>query len=116
MKTPAAEGIFHIINARNTTMEELILFTKKFLNVSGISIGGSSGQQTKKLPGPLDLLLQRSLETYKSYIEDTRVFNDSRAAQILDTSGINCPEFSYPVFERCMTYALDNKWGKSLGF
>ena len=116
MKAPAAEGIFHIVNARNTTMEELIQFTKKFLNVSGISIGGYSGRQTKRTPGPLDLLLQRSLETYKSYIEDTRTFSDSRAAHILDPASINCPEFSYPVFERCMTYAIDNKWGKSLGF
>ncbi len=116
MKNPAAEGIFHIINDRNTTMEELILFTKKFLNVSGISIGRSSGRQTERIPSPLDLLLQRSLETYKSYIADTRIFNDSRAAKILDPSGIDCPKFSYPVFKRCMTYAIDHKWGKSLGF
>ncbi len=67
-------------------------------------------------PGPLDHLFRRYMELYQPYIENSRVFDDSRASRILAPSGIHCPALSYPIFERCMIYALqNNNWGGTLG-
>lgn len=118
MKAPGMEEIFHITNAQSTPLDALVSFAGRFLKVSGMVVDGVPTGETEHhlTPGALDHLFRHYMEPYQPYIEDTRVFDDSRAAQILSPAGIHCPAFSYPMFERCMTYAMENNWGGTLRF
>jgi nucleoside-diphosphate-sugar epimerase len=113
MKTKRSEGFFHIVNKHNTSMEDLVSYAREFFNVSGLHVKSSSRVREQD-PRPLDHLFQRYMEPFQPYIEDTRVFDTSRAAHILKPLGIECPVFSHSIFARCMTYALDNNWGRNL--
>jgi hypothetical protein len=99
---------------QSTPLDDIVSFAGRFLDVSGMYVEGSCMTQTTT-SDPLDQLFRRYMEPYQPYIEDTRIFDESRAAQILAPSGTCCPTFSYPIFERCMTYAIENKWGRTIG-
>ena len=117
MKASGKDEIFHITNKQSTPLNDLVSFAGRFLKVSGMTVESVSIGQTQQnlVPGALDHLFQRYMEPYQPYIEDTRVFDDSRAAQILSPAGIHCPIFSNPIFEHCMSYAMGNNWGRTLG-
>lgn len=117
MNATGKDGIFHITNPQSTPLTDLVLFTGKFFQISGMVVEGVSAQLEEQNPtsGALDDLFRRYMEPYQPYIEDTRVFDNSRAAQSLSRAGIHCPQFSYPIFEHCMTYAMKNNWGRTLG-
>ena len=117
MNAAGKDGIFHITNRQNTPLNDLVSFTERFLKISGMVVEGVSTQQTPQQPasGALDHLFRRYMEPYQPYIEDTRVFDNSRAEQTLAPAGIVCPTFSYSIFKHCMTYALKNNWGRTLG-
>ncbi|MFO7578267.1 MAG: SDR family oxidoreductase [Pelovirga sp.] len=117
MKATGKDEIFHITNSRSTPLTDLVSFTGRFLKVSGMVVEGVSAQwaQQHSTAGALDHLFMRYMEPYQPYIEDPRVFDDSRAAQTLSPAGIHCPHFSYSIFEQCMTYALKTSWGRTLG-
>lgn len=117
MNATGKDEIFHITNTQSTPLTDLVSFTGRFLKVSGMVVDGVSTQRAEENPtsGALDHLFQRYMEPYQPYIEDTRVFDDSRAAQTLSPAGIHCPGFSYSIFEQCMTYAMTNNWGRTLG-
>ena len=116
MNAAGKDEIFHITNRQSTPLTDLVLFTERFLKISGMVVEGVSAQRTQQpAAGALDHLFMRYMEPYQPYIEDTRVFDDSRAAQTLAPAGIHCPGFSYSIFEHCMTYALKNNWGRTLG-
>jgi len=117
MNATRKDEIFHITNTQSTPLTDLVSFTGRFIKVSGMVVEGVSAQRTPQNPasGALDHLFLRYMEPYQPYIEDTRVFDDSRAAQTLSPAGICCPGFSYSIFEQCMTYAMKNNWGRTLG-
>ncbi|WP_155876140.1 SDR family oxidoreductase [Desulfuromonas sp. AOP6] len=117
MNVTEKEGIFHIVNTQNTPLTDLVSFAGRFLKVSGMGVDGVSAQQAQQDPtsGALDHLFLRYMEAYQPYIEDTRIFDDSRAARTLSPAGIRCPKFSYAIFEQCMTYAVESNWGRTLG-
>ena len=117
MKATGKEKIFHITNTQNTPLADLVSFTGIFFNITGMVVEGVLEKRTQQNPesGALDDLFLRSMEPYQPYIEDTRIFDDSRAAQTLSPAGIHCPVFTYPIFEQCMTYAIETNWGRTLG-
>jgi hypothetical protein len=47
-------------------------------------------------------------------MQETRSFDMTNAAPILDRHGLVCPAFDYDVFARCMAYALEADWGSKL--
>lgn len=114
MNAPGTDRIFHITNTKSTPLTDLVSFTGRLLKISGMVAEGVSAQQNPT-SSALDHLFQRYMEPYQPYIEDTRVFDDSRAAQTLLPAGIHCPGFSYSIFEQCMTYAMKSNWGRTLG-
>jgi len=117
MKAAGKDKIFHITNTQSTPLNDLVSFAGRFLKVSGMVVEGVLTQHTQQNPsaGALDHLFRRYMESYQPYIEDTRVFDNSQASQTLLPAGIRCPGFSYRIFEHCMTYAIKNNWGRTLG-
>jgi hypothetical protein len=47
-------------------------------------------------------------------MQDTRTFDDGRAAPILAKRGLECPAFDYEIFSRCMRYAVEADWGANI--
>ena len=117
MNAAGKDEIFHITNSQSTPLTDLVSFTGKFFKISGMVVEAVTAPRAQQNPaaGALDQLFRRYMEPYQPYIEDTRVFDDSRAAQTLSRAGIHCPGFSYSIFEQCMTYAMKNNWGRTLG-
>ena len=44
---------------------------------------------------------------YQPYMNDMRRFDTTRADVVLDKAGVVCPEVDYPLFKRCMDYAVE---------
>jgi nucleoside-diphosphate-sugar epimerase len=108
-----AGGVFHIVNPRLTTIDELAAWTGDFFNVSGLrSVGPEEFAAAPR--SPLELLFERSIEAYTPYLNDTRLFQNALTAAVLEKRGIECPAFDEPMFSRCMRYAIEVDWGARL--
>jgi len=100
-------GIFHIVNTRTTPIGEIIGHVERFFGIEGIR-AVSPGEFRKN---SLEVLFEHYVRAYGPYIKDTRTFENSRAEAVLKKRGIECPDFNYDIFSRCMSYALDMGWG-----
>jgi nucleoside-diphosphate-sugar epimerase len=103
--------IYHLTSDTPVTMEQLATYCETFLQLSGITITYGSQQDGIQL-NPAEELFNRFVEPYRPYLADRRRFDRSNAAQA--TAELQPPDFSYPVFERCMNYAVSSGWGKYL--
>jgi nucleoside-diphosphate-sugar epimerase len=113
MEDAPGGGIFHLANARLTTVEEIIDFSSRLFRLSGIR--AADGAEFLETPrSPLEALYDHYLEVYGPYMRDVRVFDTSRSDAVLAPKGIVCPRFDYAVFERCMSYAVEVDWGARL--
>ena len=62
-------------------------------------------------PNPAESLFNKMIEPYRPYLCDTRVFD--RANLDAAAPGHYPPRLSYPIFQRCMQYAVSVNWGNS---
>jgi len=109
MESDHREGIFHIVNPHQTRINDIIRFTQKQFDLSGIR--GCGPEDFKKSPrNPLEHLYQRYLQAYLPYFRDHRIFLTSRSSPLLESRGITCPEFDEKTFRICMDYAEKNNW------
>jgi len=103
-------GLFHIVNHKLITIRELVEYTKRFFNVEGIEV---------VLPGALDasprnsleILFDNYVEAYRPYMMDTRIFENGKTREVLAQKNIQCPDFDFDLFTRCMSYAVESEWG-----
>lgn len=108
-----AGAVFHVVNAKLTTVEDLAGWTRRFFNVEGVrTVPPEEFAKTPK--NALELLFDRSIEAYDPYMKDTRVFESARTGAILEKRGIACPVFDYEIFSKCMRYAAEVDWGARL--
>ncbi len=105
--------IYHIVNPRIVRLDQIIGYVNRYFGVDGIrpELGDSFTHNPKN---PLETLLSRHIEAYEPYMQDLRTFDRKNCGDVLDTAGLDCPDFDYPMFERCVDYALETEWGKSL--
>lgn len=106
-------GVFHIVNPRNTTIQQLVDYTERFFQLAGIRTADRSEFINRPRNG-LELLFENQIHVYGSYMRDSRVFENSRTAAFLAKQNIVCPDFDYDIFEICMRYAMDVDWGRLL--
>jgi nucleoside-diphosphate-sugar epimerase len=102
-----AGAIYHLTSDLPKTIEDLAAYCQSFLKIQGIEIveGPPNG-----IPlNPPEALFQKFMEPYLPYLTDTRTFDRRQANRA--TLGLEPPEFSYDVFERCMNYAVSVNWG-----
>lgn len=106
-------GVFHIVNGRTKSIEDIADYTCRFFRLSGIRT--CTAEEFAATPkNPLEQLYDHYVEAYGPYMKDTRFFETSRSGPILERRGIVCPEFDYDVFSRCMAYAVQTGWGTRL--
>ncbi len=106
-------GIFHIVNDRVTTIEELVGHTSGFLRLTGIR-ACAPGDFAAAPRNAIEALFESYVEPYLPYIRDTRRFDAANARPLLEKRGVRCPGFSYDVFERCMSFAVECGWRSPL--
>jgi nucleoside-diphosphate-sugar epimerase len=106
-------GIFHITNGRPTRVEDIIDYGSRLFHLTGIRACGE--EEFKARPrNPLETLYEHYVEAYGPYMRDMRVFDSTRSRPLLERRGLVCPEFTYEIFARCMTYAVEAGWGARL--
>lgn len=105
--------VFHIVNTRITTIEDLAEHTRRFFHIEGIQPVPRDAFTGAPRNG-LEILFDRYIEAYGPYMKDKRVFKNGKTEAILGKRNIACPDFDYEVFSRCMQYAVDVDWGTRL--
>jgi len=106
-------GLFHLVNSRQTRIEDIIEYTQAFFHIRGIS--ACSGQEMEGKPrNALDAVFETYLEAYGPYMRDRRIFGTERAGPILDIKGVRCPELTSDIFKKCLDYAVQCGWGARL--
>ena len=106
-------GVFHIVNSRQTRIENIIEYAQALFHIRGISACGAKEMEGK--PGnTLEAVFETYLEAYGPYMRDRRIFGTERAGPILDKKGIRCPELTFDIFKRCLDYAVQCGWGARL--
>ncbi|MGD0585031.1 MAG: SDR family oxidoreductase [Oryzomonas sp.] len=101
--------IYHLTTDTPTTVETLASYCEAFLKIKGIEI--VYGHPPDALEqNPPEALFNRFIEPYRPYLSDMRDFD--RHSTDCGTAGLLPSEFTYPVFERCMKYAVGVNWGR----
>jgi nucleoside-diphosphate-sugar epimerase len=106
-------GVFHIVNSRQTRLEDIIEYTQALFQIRGIT--ACSAQEMEGRPrNALEAVFETYLEAYGPYMRDRRFFGIERAGPILDDKGIRCPDHTFDIFKRCLDYAVQCGWGARL--
>lgn len=106
-------GVFHIVNSRQTRLEDIIEYTQALFRIQGISACPAQEMEGKPR-NALEAVFETYLEAYGPYMRDRRIFGTERAGPILDKKGLRCPDLTYDSFKRCLDYAVDCDWGRRL--
>ncbi|OGD14355.1 MAG: hypothetical protein A2V76_02045 [Candidatus Aminicenantes bacterium RBG_16_63_14] len=106
-------GIYHIVNPRPTRIEDVVDHAKRLFRLDGIETCGP-GAFDARPKNALETLYDATLDVYRPYMQDLRIFEIKNAAPVLESHGLVCPEFTYDVFARCMNYAVEAGWGARL--
>jgi len=111
LMSSGAEGIFHIVNHRQNTLDDLLDLIGDHFGLDGISsvTGDRPGG-----PTPLEVLLDGYIKLYYPYMTDRRRFDDSGTRKRLDGMDLVCPQLDAASFGRCMDYAVEMEWGSRL--
>jgi nucleoside-diphosphate-sugar epimerase len=103
-------GVFHIVAGRPTPLSDIVAFSSRLFGLSGLRAAGPAEAEGTPRTA-LEAAFDRVTEVYRPYMSDCRTFSADRAAPILSRAGLACPAFTYDVFERCMSYAVEADWG-----
>ncbi|MBJ6726286.1 SDR family oxidoreductase [Geomesophilobacter sediminis] len=106
---PDSDTIYHLTSNRPVSMEELACYCERFLNIRGIKVHYGPAPEGFA-PNPAEALFDKFVEPYRPYLSDIRNFE--RRHTDVATEGIDPPELTYDVFERCMAFAAGANWGR----
>ncbi|MDP8221519.1 MAG: SDR family oxidoreductase [Candidatus Stygibacter frigidus] len=111
IENPGNETFFHITSNTPKTMVKLASYTERFLNITGIEIVIGASDKNE-LRNPTEELFDHFIKVYRPYISDKRVFIRQNTDQA--TNGDLPPDFTYEIFNKCMSFADSVDWGKNL--
>ena len=106
-------GIYHIVNPKPTKIGDIVGYAKRFFRLDGIEACVGAAFEARARTA-LETLYDSYLEPYRPYMQDFRTFEVKNAAASLKKRDLECPEFTYDVFARCMEYAVETDWGARL--
>ena len=106
-------GIFHLVSRKPSTLDELILFGEKFFNAAGYK-SVLAEDFVNQPRNALENLYDSFIKVYEPNFQDARIFDDTKAGEILDRNNIACPYLDYEIFSKCIKYALEVDWGRAL--
>jgi nucleoside-diphosphate-sugar epimerase len=111
MDTCHEGGLFHIVNHKLTPIRELVDYTRRFFNVEGIE-AVHPGTFDASPRNSLEILFDTYIEAYRPYMMDNRIFENRKARAVLAQKKIECPDFDFGMFSRCMNYAVESEWSQ----
>jgi hypothetical protein len=110
---PGSGGIYHITSDDPPNITTLVEHSQRFLGIRGVRVvlddNGSNPE-----PNPAEGLLDKFIAPYRPYLSDRRIFDRSRVKNVAPS--LVTPSFTYDIFVRCMSYAVECYWGKKVGF
>ena len=106
-------GIFHLVSRKPSTLDELIVFGEKFFNVAGYK-SVPAEDFINQPRNTLENLFDSFINVYEPNFHDARIFDSTKAGEILDRNNIVCPYLDYEIFSRCINYAIEVDWGRAL--
>lgn len=106
-------GIYHIANPVPTRIADIAAWSGRRFGIAGVETVGPDDPRGRP-PNALESLYESTLEVYRPYMQDERIFDDARAAPLLARHGIACPVFDQGIFDRCMDFAVEADWGARL--
>ncbi|MFC1511929.1 SDR family oxidoreductase [Candidatus Latescibacterota bacterium] len=109
---PKNGSIYHVAAKKNVTIAELIDFTQKYFNITGLHPVGTDFF-LKHSKTPLESLFDKYIEPYLPYMKDSRKFSTKNTDAVINSYGITSPTFDYKLFSRCMKFAVKKNWGKA---
>ena len=110
METALDGGVYHITNDSIKPVSDIIHYTQKYFHITGIQ--AVQAENFSSIPrNRLEILFNRYTEIYREYMQDERIFDNTRTTAILKKKGISCPDFDYGIFSTCMQYAESVNWG-----
>jgi nucleoside-diphosphate-sugar epimerase len=110
METAVDGGVYHITNDTIKSVSDIIHYTQTYFHITGIQAVQAQNFSAGP-PTSLERLFNRYTEVYRQYMQDERIFDNTRARAILKTHDISCPDFDYRIFCLCMRYAEAVNWG-----
>lgn len=113
LEHPQAEGIYHITCDNPPEIVTLMEYAERYANVKGIKMQWNPAGKNPN-PNPAEEMFDRLIEPYRPYFSDRRIFDRSRMKAIAPE--LSTPPFTYDIFERCISYAVNCDWGKAEGF
>lgn len=111
IESHAAGGIFHLTNNSPMKPETLAVYAERLMKVRGLEIIYGRARDSV-MRNPAEELFDGLIEPYRPYFSDTRVFDRTNTDAV--SGGLQPPEFTYEIFERCMEFAIRAQWGKKL--
>jgi len=106
-------GVFHLVNRKPSTLDELILFGERFFRVAGYE-SVLPEDFVNQPRNALEDLFESFIHVYEPNFHDDRIFDDTKAGGILDRNNIVCPYLDYEIFSKCIQYAIEVDWGRAL--
>lgn len=106
-------SIHQIANDAPNNLENLIGYINRFAGIAGLQAVDEQAFEVSQ-KNALEELFESYISMYLPYIADLRRFSMKNTKGILDKQNIECPRFTYDVFDRCMSYAVAMRWGKNL--
>ena len=100
---------YHVVNPRPTRIDELVAYTTEMFGLRGIE-AVPDAELDGGPRGPLESLFDATIEAYRPYMRDRRVFGREVSGPILERLGLACPAFDYEIFRKCMVYAVSTGW------
>ncbi|OGD20573.1 MAG: hypothetical protein A2W03_07920 [Candidatus Aminicenantes bacterium RBG_16_63_16] len=110
IREAALEGVFHIVSGRPARLADIVDYGQRLFRIRGVEVC-SKRDITGVPPNDLEVLFDRSIESYRPYLRDERTFSVDRARPVLEKRGLVCPEMNYEIFSRCMNFAVECGWG-----
>lgn len=106
--------IFHIVAGDNTiSIDKIVEYVNRYFNIQGIeSMPVKEIDENNRTP--LEKLLDSYIEIYKPFFHDTRTFDDTNTKKYLKKYNITRSFVEYENFAKCLDYASEVNWGKSL--
>ncbi|MBP1598572.1 MAG: oxidoreductase, family [Acidobacteria bacterium] len=112
--TALEDGIFHLVNGRPTHVGEIAAFTARMFGLRGIE-AMSAADLDGSPRSAIEAAFEQMVDVYRPYMSDRRIFAREKSGPIFARAGLECPSFTFEVFQRCMSYAVDVGWGKTSG-
>ena len=107
LENPQSGAVYHVTTGKPQTMEGLAGYCGKYLNIGGLEIAYGPPPEGV-MRNPAEELFNRLIEPYRPYLSDQRSFERSRTVR--STGGLEVPELTYGVFEKCMDFAVRCGW------